>query len=349
MAGKVFGSLVLLLFSIPVLFSVIIAVGMVRAVLHDEFVPELADRALKDAPVLAGGLYEAALVPGAVEDPESQLWLSAMKATGKNPVDILREAGLFDWLNGEVRKVLAEVFSVLEGQTEARDLSLDMVPLKKVLGAPELRDFLGAVLANLPTCSQDQLQKWSDLAVARPRAKGVVPPCNPGVELASLPVDVVLRTDSEVPDEVSILKASELPAGLNVFGWARNFVWLLFLFPLVLLAVGAGIASSGKGSFLRWLGGAVAVGGLAAAGAAASLMQWLGEALMQDPGQWFADVKVPFWTSSSAQLVGSKLSEWALWVMDRLSSSVVSVGVMVAVVGFVMMAGSLLVGRTEQS
>ena len=126
----IFGLLIMILFAVPILFGVIWAVGFTQAVVSQKTLSQLPGEIIAEIPELLDGMMLAARDENSDMDYDTRTWLNAMAGAGTAPKDVMKETGLSDWLQKELTGSLATIGDILNGRSAARDVWLDMRPLK---------------------------------------------------------------------------------------------------------------------------------------------------------------------------------------------------------------------------
>ncbi len=339
---KVLGGLFLFFIAAPVLGAMIWAAGIAHGVLGEGFLEEVPREVIRQLPEVVEESFEAAKQPGAIQDPDAAAWVAAAAAAHKTPSEVLDESGIYAWLEGEVDGTITEVHRSLRGEVDPRDVILDLRPLKTALTSTPMRTWVTDVLGQLPACDAAGLKRWG-LASQRMGKKKLLPPCNPGVQLGAMPVQTVIDGLVEFPDQVAPLKGHKAPRGLNVLQTTDRFLWVMFIVPLILLVIGAAIASTKGGGFLGWLGIGTLFGSFGTLLTAWTTQGLVIAALAVDPSLWTTPKNTPFWTSEVSLPLGRRIADFTSMMIDRLFDPVVMTAWIVAAVGAVLVGLSLLV------
>ena len=261
-ARAIFGLLIMIFLAVPILFGVIWAVGITQAVVSPKTLSELPGEIIAEIPVLMDGMLLAAQDENSDMDYETRTWLNAIAGAGATPMEVLRETGLNDWMEKEFSGSLRALGDILNGRSAARQVWLDMRPLKAAFGHPSMERWLSQVLEKLPACSSGQTQAWERIYLnASPYDS--LPPCKPesatGIAAAAVIRDRITR---DIPDQVNIMENTEFPRGkFNIAKTITSFTYLLFLIPAVFILLGALVAARSKSHFFRWSGAATMAGG----------------------------------------------------------------------------------------
>lgn len=265
---KVFGFCLIAFLGVPLLFGMIWAFGLAKAVTSPDFISNLPREILEDLPVVVEEISNDLESHCLGLDDEGRIWLKAYRDRGTDLNRIVRETGMERWVQNEVRNAFLEVGDVLRGERKADTVELDLRPLKNALRSPVLLDEMVAVIERLPPCSpvdevwwQEQLER---AVVSEGRTPLKLKPCRPssleGIrETLSLYLE---REVKDIPDHVELLgMEEELPAGFDLARWSSRFLLLLFIVPALFVFLGSLIASDSRPGFLRWVGASTFVGG----------------------------------------------------------------------------------------
>ncbi len=258
----ILGLLIMIFLAIPVLFGMIWAVGFTQAVVSEKTLTELPGEIIAEVPDLLDGMLLAARDENSSLDYDSRTWLTAMAGANPPPKELMKETGLNDWMEKELSGSLRTLGDILNGKTAARDIWLDMRPLKMVFSHPTMERWLSQVMENLPVCSSGQAQDWEQIMLNE-SPNDVLPPCRPDAAQKIAAISSIRsHIIREIPDQVNLMKDAHFPHNrFNVARTVRSFTYLLFLIPAVLIAVGALVAASSKSRFFRWSGAATMIGG----------------------------------------------------------------------------------------
>jgi hypothetical protein len=338
-----FGLLIMILFAVPILFGVIWAVGFTQAVVSPKTLSELPGEVIAEIPELLDGMMLAARDENSDMDYDTRTWLNAVAGTGTAPKDLLKETGLSDWLQNGLSASLAKIGDILNGRSAARDVWLDMRPLKAAFSHPAMERWLAQVLAQLPECTTGQSEAWAQVLRGEDPYDRL-PPCRPGTGEASAAALVVReRITRDIPDQVNIMEHSELPRGrFNLAKTVTSFTYLLFLIPAAFIALGALIASRSKSDFFRWSGATIMVGGglvLALSSLVKGVIPW---AMRIGPAYQSAH-----W-SHWEDIFADHASGLALVVSRHFMSPVIAVAGAVCVVGLLLFAFSFTFTRENK-
>ena len=341
--GKVMGILLLVLFGMPLLLAVSWATGMTQAVLSEGFFVDVSERFIQKTPALIETTFEAMKQPGAVHDAEDQRWVDAIVRTEPPLPRLLETTGLFQWMQGEVARTVAAVGEVLHGDRAPEDVVIDMRPLKQALLHPALLDYLQNVLAKLPPCDAAQAQRWRDEALSgRLDHDKDLPPCHPGLEVTDRVAALVALHTDKIPDDLHVFADPEEMPSFDTIRSVHSFVWLLFLVPLLFIALGAHLAGRDGKGFLRWSGAAVLLTGLFSLLVAGAASGWFLPYIPWQPGNDGA-----LWTSAAGRVFAQEIHTLIGGFLDDLFASVRTVSIVVSGVGAALVVGSFFARRAQ--
>jgi hypothetical protein len=337
---KIMGLLLIVFVGLPLLFGIIWAVGLTKAAVSPEFVSDFPQEIIMEIPGMIDTIFEEAKDEDVITDSNTRAWFEAAARTDVSPRELMERIGLLDWMNHELSDLLDDVGAILRGTRRARNLIVDLRPLKDALQHEEFYNYLRNVLDHLPSCNETELEKW-ERSVWSGADWFDRPACRPDqATYEAIIEDVRDEIVYDIPNEISILE--------NVrffpFGISRVVTWLsyaLFLIPALVIFLASLVAATSPASFFRWSGISVFLGGLS--GLVLSLLT--GQA-----ARWAVYFR-PYsdtWSSDLQNLVIDK-TEWIqLAVIDHLFSPVVVVAGAVCVVGFLLFIISFI-ARSQKS
>ncbi|HEX7502422.1 MAG TPA: hypothetical protein VF451_03285 [Acidobacteriota bacterium] len=258
----ILGLLIMIFFAVPILFGVIWAVGLTQAVISQKTLSELPGEVIAEIPDLLDGMILAARDENSDMDYDTRTWLNAIAGARSTPKEVLQETGLNSWLKKELSGSLRSIGDILNGRSDARDVWLDMRPLKAAFSHPAMERWLSQVLEKLPACSSGQTQVWERIMLST-SPYDALPPCRPenttGIAAAAVIRDRITR---DIPDQINIMENTHFPHGrFNIAKTITSFTYLLFLIPAVFILLGALVAARSTSNFFRWSGAATMAGG----------------------------------------------------------------------------------------
>ncbi len=336
----VLGLLIMIFFAVPILFGVIWAVGLTQAVISQKTLSELPGEVIAEVPDLLDGMILAARDENSDMDYDTRTWLNAIAGASSTPREVLQETGLNSWLEKELSGSLRTIGDILNGRSAARDVWLDMRPLKAAFSHPAMERWLSQVLEKLPACSSGQTQVWERIMLSA-SPYDALPPCRPqsttGIAAAAVIRDRITR---DIPDQVNILENTHFPHGrFNIAKTITSFTYLLFLIPAVFILLGALVAARSTSHFFRWSGAATMVGGglvLALSSLVKGVIPW---ALRVGPVNYSSPWT--HWHDAFSDHVGGL----ALVISRHFISPVITVAGAVCVVGLLLFAFSFTFTR----
>jgi hypothetical protein len=337
---KIMGLLLIVFVGLPLLFGIIWAVGLTKAAVSPEFVSDFPQEIIREVPGMIDTIFEEAKDEDVITDSNTRAWFEAAARVDVSPRELMERIGLLDWMNHELSDLLDDIGDILRGTRRARNLIVDLQPLKDALQHEEFYNYLRKVLDNLPPCDEAELEKW-ERSVWSGSDWFDRPACRPDQATYEAIIENIRdEIVYDIPNEISILE--------NVrffpFGISRVVTWLsyaLFLIPALVIFLASFVAATSPASFFRWSGISVFLGGLS--GLVLSLLT--GQA-----ARWAVFFR-PYsdtWSSDLQNLVIDK-TEWIqLAIIDHLFSPVVVVAGAVCVVGFLLFILSFI-ARSQKS
>ncbi|MBU4268381.1 MAG: hypothetical protein KJ808_05985 [Acidobacteria bacterium] len=258
----ILGLIIMIFFAIPVLFGIIWAVGLTQAVVSQKTLSELPGEIIAEIPDLLDGMVLAARDENSDLDYDSRTWLTAMDGASPTPGELMKETGLNDWLEKELSGSLRTLGDILNGKTAARDIWLDMRPLKAVFNHPTMERWLSQVMEKLPPCSASQAGDWERFLLKENRYDPL-PPCRPMAGQQTTAIALIRsHITRDIPDQINLSENTRFPHHrYNIAKTVMSFTYLLFLIPVVFIVLGALVAARSKSHFLRWSGAATMIGG----------------------------------------------------------------------------------------
>jgi hypothetical protein len=331
----VLGLLIMIFFAIPVLFGIIWAVGLTQAVVSQKMLSELPREVIAEIPDLVDGILLAAKDENTQMDPVSRTWLTAVAAVATTPKEILKETGLNDWLEKELSESLRTVGDILNGKTEARNVWLNLRPLKQAFNHPAMERYITQIMEKLPVCSSAQAKTWERIIQDQDYYDSP-PPCRPEAALNTNAAALIRSSFTrDIPDEINFFKNAHFPfQRVNIAKTVMSFTYLLFLIPALFIFFGALIAARCKSHFFRWSGAVTLIGGGLALGLATMVKQIIPWSARFSPGQYSSH-----WMHWN-DVVGDHLGGIVLVFTRHLVAPVIAVAGAVCVVGLLLFAFS---------
>jgi hypothetical protein len=339
---KIIALFIIILFGLPLLFGIIWIVGLTQATVSPEFISDLPREIIEEVPDIAEEIFREAQDQRVIRDENTRAWFAAAAEAGVTPKQVMAEIGLLDWLENELSESLEQVGEVLRGERRPRPITIDLRPLKNILLREEIDQYLLRILENLPPCDEEANSAWLQIA-RRGLDHRELPACRPDLEIAREALtEWRIEAVDDMDNEIEIFEDVHfLP-----FGISRTITVLsysLFVFPAILIFVGALIAATSPASFFRWSGISTFLGALPVlllSFFAKHISLW---ALSFAPYS-YSDA----WSSELQELVLEKISWIPMRIIDQLFSPVISVAAIVCVIGIVLFVISLMVrGRTR--
>jgi len=340
----ILGLLIMIFLAIPVLFGIIWAVGLTQAVVSQKTLTEFPGKIIAEVPNLLDGMLLVAQDENSSLDYDSRTWLKAMAGASPPPRELLEETGLNNWLEKELSGSLRTLGDILNGKTAARDIWLDMRPLKSIFSHPIMERWLSQVMENLPACSSSQAQDWERIMLNESPYDSL-PPCRPDAAQKIAAVSFIRsHITREIPDQVNLMENAHFPHNkFDVAKTVRSFTYLLFLIPAVLIAFGALVAARSKSHFFRWSGAATMIGSglvLAMSSLVKGVIPW---AMRIGPVNYSSS-----WTHWQ-DIFSDHMGGLAMVISRHFMSPVIAVGGTVCVVGLLLFAFSFTFNRETEA
>ncbi|MCU0288737.1 MAG: hypothetical protein MUF15_20375, partial [Acidobacteria bacterium] len=239
---KSIGVLIIILIGGPVLFGVIWAVGVTRAVISPEFLSDLPKEIIEKVPAMVDEVLIEVNREDMIQDPNRRAWVKAVATAETSPRELLAKIGLLDWMQNELSVKFQEMGKMLRGEIPLKPLVMDLRPLKAGLRHEAIKEYLVDLLKSLPVCDDTQKAEW-EAAATNPKPLEELPACQPpGLDLAisTQAIDFVREHEIEdIPDEVNIFKSNHrFHKGVDFMHNVISYTYLLFLIPAVLFAAG---------------------------------------------------------------------------------------------------------------
>ena len=340
----VLGLLIMIFFAIPALFGIIWAVGLTQAMVSSKMLSELPREVIAEIPAIVDGVLLAAKDKNIELDSDSRTWLTAVAGVSTTPKELLKETGLNDWLEKELSESLRTVGDILNGKTEARNVWLNLRPLKQAFNHPAMERYITQVMEKLPVCDSGQLQTWEQ-AIQHQGHYDSLPPCRPEAGLNSSAIAFVRSYFThDIPDEVNFFQSNHFPYHkVNIAKTVMSFTYLLFLLPVLFIVLGALVAARCKSHFFRWSGAVTMIGGGLALGLATLVKQIIPWSARFNPGQYSSH-----WLHWN-DVIGDHLGSIILVFTRHLVAPVIAVAGAVCVVGLLLFAFSFTFNREPEA
>jgi hypothetical protein len=340
----VIGLLIMIFFAIPILFGIIWAVGLTQAVVSSKMLSELPREIIAEIPDLVDGVLLAAKDENIRLDPDTRTWLTAVAGVATTPKELLTEIGLNDWLEKELSESLRTVGDILNGKTEARNVWLNLRPLKQALNHPAMGLYITQIMERLPVCSPEQAKTWERIIQDQDQYDSL-PPCRPETaQITNAAATIRSSLTRDIPDEVNFFKNSHFPfRRINIAKTVMSFTYLLFLIPALFIFLGAIIAARCKSHFFRWSGAVTMIGGGLALGLATMVKQIIPLSTRFNPGQFSSH-----WLHWN-DVIGNHMGGIVLVFTRHLLAPVIAVAGAVCVVGLLLFAFSFTFNREPEA
>lgn len=334
---KLTGIILIGFIGLPLLLSMIWAVGLIKAAASPEFLTELPRRIIAEIPAKADEIFRDAQSEEYVTNGRTRAWFQAAGKTGISPTELMEKTGLLNWMRGELSGSLRRMGQMLEGKKRPRPIIIDLRPLKEAVLSPEIEKFLEETLNNLPPCDARDLQAWEDIA-ARGLGDRRLPACRPDFSQAKEALAAArARIAGDIDDKIEVFGGFDrVPA--FPFGVCRalNFSsFLLLLIPALFIFLGAVIADSTPSGFLKWSGVSILLGGIPALLLALGVKSSSLWALRGGTFRWHGRG-----ASELGDLVLARMKGIPEQIIDQLFSPVVMAALFVCLAGVVFIVAS---------
>ncbi|MFA6603141.1 MAG: hypothetical protein WCT01_05065 [Candidatus Shapirobacteria bacterium] len=264
--GKIIGWIIIIFLGIPSLFTAIWATGITKGMLSRQLISVIPQQILTNLPDLAQTALNEAQKPGAIKDQNTSTWMMAAGRANKNLNTVLNESGISQWLENDLGKALGQIEPMLKGEEEMKNIEVNMEPLKTALTTPIVEDYLKQVVNSLPTCTSQQLTEWRDELAASNEEKQI-PACNPGARMVNQIWEGYRTQVNNIPSigQINDGVSTTTPVRFNLIGWINNWIWVLFLLPLLTIGAGVWLSENNRAKRLSsggWIMAATALGTL---------------------------------------------------------------------------------------
>ncbi len=270
---KLVGLFIVIFISLPVLFSIIIAIGATKSIVSPELLSDLPREMINNLPKTIDDIY-LELKKVDLDDTDinknEKIWLRAILNAKTTPMVIIKESGVSKWLEEELSVSLKYIGDILRGEAEPEKVMLNFGKLKEALTTPAMIKYFRELIEQLPECSTMQIDEWKNLNTTFDIEN--IPACKPvEIEITDdLIKNFLTRLVSEMPENVEIFQIEKnLPYGVDIAKFVTSITYLLFLIPIVFIIISSAIGASTKKDFFKWSGYTTILGGLSALGFAA--------------------------------------------------------------------------------
>lgn len=344
---RVIGTFILLFIAIPVLFGIIWAYGITRAIVSTDFISTLPQEIISELPLLVEDLSSDMGTRWHGLDEEERIWLNAYRESNTDLNKILSESGIEAWVRNDLQDSFLEIGAILRGEKPASDVELNMQPLKTALRSPVLINELSAIIAKLPPCNPVDDVWWQERLEQTVVSEGgyslKLKPCRPA-NLENLPTALAIYFENkaaEIPDSVEMVHFdSDLPQGLNFTRWLSKSMILIFLIPAFFIFLGALIAANSRPSFLRWVGAPTLIGGGLVFLLTSAVTRYLPDLLWYSP-----DFQLKF---HGYEFLSSRIYTFFSSISHHLFQPVNKVATIVCVIGIVLIALSFAFNTNKE-
>lgn len=348
---KSIGVLIIIFIGIPVLFGVIWAVGVTRAVVSPEFLSDLPQEIIQKVPAMIDEVLIEVDREDMVTDPNERAWVKAVANAKTSPRELLGQIGIMDWMQNELSVKFQQMGKMLRGEIPLEPMTLNLRPLKTALRHEAIKTYLVDILKNLPPCNDTQKAEWAE-AAENPRSLEHLPACRPAemdLETSALAINFVREHEiEEIPDEVNIFKTNHrFHRGLDFMHSVTAVTYLLLLIPAFFILLAALIGGTGKSGILRWMAVPTFIGGVSVYALSSLIKHAIPWSLALEPeARLYAHGHA---ITQFEHLVATKAAGiWDL-VIGHILKSVNSTAGIVCVVAIVLYALSYLVSSESHS
>ena len=330
---KIIGLFVIVCIAMPTLVGIIWATGFTSAVLTQSFLAEVPQKTVQQLPALLDQFTNMAKGSDAIKNKHARAWIKALDKTKTTPSQILKQIGVYQWLESELSNTLGKFGKMIKGEVAPGQLVLNNKVLKKALAHPAFHQYIKDVLAQLPACQEPQRKVWSQTLQQQKDEDTKLPACNPGTAVTQTMIKKMVAAVVLMPEKISLLK-KDIPLLLQMVRIASATMWILFLIPALFLLLGAGIAGgSNSKSFLRWLSIPIVLASLFPFVVSSAVRYATLLALRIDPGHWSEQFQSAYYTPEMQRLMLEKTAPLIESIIAPLMSSVADVALITIIVG----------------
>jgi hypothetical protein len=338
---KILGWGIIIFIGMPSLFAAIWATGITKGVLSRQLISVVPQQILKNLPDLTQTAFNEAQKPGAIKDENAVIWIKAAGSTDNDIKTVLRESGISQWLENDLGKALGQIEPMLNGDQEMKNIEVNMEPLKIALITPIVEDYLKQVVGNLPPCTSDQITEWRKELATTDQGKQI-PACNPGVSLVNQIWEGYVIQVNKIPsvEQINDGVSTTTPVRFNLIGWINNWIWVLFLIPLMAIGVGVWLSENNRAKRLSssgWIMAATALGTLVTALVGQSAIK---AAVAAGNFGWQQTTSSP-WSWEFYSAITKQIGGIATPLVDQIFSPVINLAIIFLVLGI----GMAVAGR----
>ncbi len=341
---KLIGLFIVIFITLPVLFSIIIAVGATNSIVSPELLSDLPREMVKNLPKAIDDLYlelKKIDLDDTDMDDDGKIWIKAILNAKKTPNSIIEESGISNWLKDELSVSLKYIGDILRGEAEPETVVLNFDKLKNALTTPAMIKYFRELIEQFPECTDSQINEWKDLDIDFDDISSM-PACKPvDIEITdNLIKELISKIVSDMPDNIEIFQIEgNLPYGVDIAKFVTSITYLLFLIPIVFIIIGSAIGASTKRDFFRWSGYTTIIGGLSALGFTALIQNII-------PLSGFAlnfDHHTHIVSDKFEKILFHKISTFSDILFDKLFNPIAELGGTVAIIGLLLIGISYLV------
>ena len=341
---KIIGLLVMIFIAMPLLFAIIWAVGITKAVGSPEFLSDIPQEVITQVPDLVDEMLAAMQEEDFSTDENAREWLKAITETDTSPKELMEETGLLNRLQDELSTSLLGIGDLMRGEMGPGKITLNMEPLKQVLQHKAMDRYMMNIISGFPPCQIDEIGVW-----ANPDSGDAIftflPPCQPDPMIIEEALNIWRNEVAEkIPDKVEVFQYVRFwPRGFNTVRAVTSLNYLLFLIPAAFIALGALIGSNSRPGFLRWAGVTTIIGGIISLSMAMFAGNTVPQILNLVPMEYFTRVSIQF-----QEIIMDKAAGVLRVIVNQFFSPVFAVSGMVCVVGAVLFALSFVFSSEDR-
>jgi hypothetical protein len=340
---KIIGLIVMLFFAMPLLFVVIWSIGITRVVVTPKFLSDIPQEIISQIPQLTDQIFETTKNPKLWKDKNAQGWVQAINKTSITPTQLLKDIGVYQWLEKDLTAMLNDFGRVLRGEIKVREIILNNQQLKNALQSEALQKYIRDVMHHLPPCGDAENSLWQKQIAQSDTSNTPIQACHPGATVIDAAIAQIVRSISALPSQITVLSAKETPLVFLGLRMAHSLMWLLFIGPVILLILGAMIGGRGSKGFFRWSGTAALLSSLPPLLISLFVKHVALIAMQLDPSFWHFAENPNFWTPELREFFARQIAPLTEKIVEPLFSSVISVSLVVFCISIACLILSLLI------
>jgi hypothetical protein len=340
---KLVGLFILLFVALPTLFSMIWASGSVQGMLSENMLVDAPKEVVRKIPSFIDESFTKAQKPGMIRDENTRKWVEAAGKVETTPNQLIEQLGLYSWMEEEVLNSFEEFNKMLRGENKTRDISINLVPLKEAFASEQFSGYLRDVTGNLPPCSEIQQQIWRQ--ELNSNKIDYLPACNPGRASVDQVIEKINAGNLNIPDRAPLNRgASEFPGFFNSIEAGNFITQILFIIPIILIALGVVIYSPITKSRLQLAGIITAVSGISAYITASIAKNVTSKSITSSP-DWVEFSKNSTFSPEFNKFLFERVNDLARPITDQIFDPVITISSVVIILGVVIFGLSYLAER----